>query len=188
MKRSIAIVSATILAIILLVVLFVYSGIYNVSQTAAHTPVIGWIINTTKERSVHSRADDVSVPPLSEPAMIQSGFIHYNSMCVVCHGKPGSDPTEFAQGLTPKPPNLFAHAAEEDAAEFFWVIKNGIRFTAMPAFAPTHSDEDIWNIVAFLKNQSGMSAAEYAEWQKTYGGSKATDSSANGHYSDGHSH
>lgn len=186
MKKNLTIVAATVVALLLLFLLFIYSGIYNVSQTAEHNPLVRWAINTTKERSVHSRADDINVPSLNDTAMIQAGFVHYNTMCVACHGKPGSNLSELAKGLTPQPPQLFEHAGDEEAGELFWVIKNGIKFTAMPAFGPTHTDKDIWNIVAFLKSKSGMSAAEFSQWQERTSGS-STDSS-NGHTSDGHTH
>ena len=44
----------------------------------------------------------------------------------------------------------------------FWVIKNGIKMTGMPAWAD-HSDEEIWATVAFLKKLPGMTPAEYGK-------------------------
>ena len=40
---------------------------------------------------------------------------------------------------------------EWSSAELFWIIKNGIKMTGMPAFGPTHQDEQIWNIVGFVR-------------------------------------
>ena len=36
--------------------------------------------------------------------------------------------------------------------ELFWVVSNGIRMTGMPAFSPTHKQEEIWKIVAFVRH------------------------------------
>jgi hypothetical protein len=36
--------------------------------------------------------------------------------------------------------------------ELFWVVSNGIRMTGMPAFAPTHKEDEIWKIVAFVRH------------------------------------
>ncbi len=47
------------------------------------------------------------------------------------------------------------------AAELFWVTKNGIRFTAMPAWGPSHGDQGLWDVVAFLLTLPKLSAAEY---------------------------
>jgi mono/diheme cytochrome c family protein len=44
----------------------------------------------------------------------------------------------------------------------FWKVKNGIEMTGMPAFGRTHSDEEIWDMVAFVNRlRSGLTAAQY---------------------------
>jgi len=67
---------------------------------------------------------------------------------------------EMRPGLSPKPPVL-ASMPPEDAGEQFWIVKHGLKMTAMPAWGLTHSDAEIWNIVAFLQQLSGMSPARY---------------------------
>lgn len=87
---------------------------------------------------------------------------HYDSMCAGCHAAPGVEAGVVAQGLLPEPPELVEEAAEWSAPELFWITKHGVRMTGMPAFGPTHSDQEIWDVVAFLGHLPGMSAAEYA--------------------------
>lgn len=169
MKRTLITVGLTLATVAVILLIFVYSGIYNVSQLAPHNPLVKWIINTTRDRSVDSRIDDIKVPSLDNPSMMIDGFKDYSSMCVKCHGAPGEEMGELTKGLTPKPPKLFEHAKELKPNEVFWVAKNGIKFTAMPAFGPTHSDQEIWNIVAFVKNKlTNMSAEEYKQWKQQY--------------------
>ncbi len=63
------------------------------------------------------------------------------------------------------------HKSEDmpDTTEAFWIIKNGIKMTSMPAFGPTHSDQKIWAITDFLLNKMNkMSLIEYLEWIKKY--------------------
>jgi mono/diheme cytochrome c family protein len=45
-------------------------------------------------------------------------------------------------------------------AELFWVIKNGIRMTGMPAFGVNHKDEEIRHIVAFVRHVPQLTDAE----------------------------
>jgi mono/diheme cytochrome c family protein len=40
-------------------------------------------------------------------------------------------------------------------------VKNGIKMTGMPAFGPTHDDQTIWNIVAFVNQLPNMTAERY---------------------------
>ncbi len=49
--------------------------------------------------------------------------------------------------------------AEE--AELFWVVKNGIRMTGMPAWGPTHTDAQIWDLVAFMQRMPKLSPDAY---------------------------
>jgi mono/diheme cytochrome c family protein len=48
-----------------------------------------------------------------------------------------------------------------NADEQFWIIKHGIKMTAMPAWGATHSDAQIWNIVAFFQAMPGMTPEIY---------------------------
>jgi hypothetical protein len=51
---------------------------------------------------------------------------------------------------------------ESDAPDgaLFWIVKHGLRMTPMPAFGPTHTDEEIWKIVAFIRHLPELSPQE----------------------------
>jgi len=71
---------------------------------------------------------------------------------------------EFAKGLYPLPPKLESRGIQAMTdAETFWVVKNGIKMTGMPAFGPTHDDEELWGIVAFWRRLPGMKPEQYKE-------------------------
>ena len=64
--------------------------------------------------------------------------------------------------MSPPPPRLDrGDAAELDPAERFWVIRHGIRMTGMPAWGRTHSDAEIWDLVAFLQRLPQMDGDTY---------------------------
>lgn len=141
---------------------YIYSGSFDVSATRDNPGWIDWVIGTTREHSIGARIKDVKVPAnLSEPAMIADGAKHYKAMCEVCHLAPGMLESETREGLNPRPPNLQRIAKYIEPNEAFWIIKNGIRMTAMPAWGPTHSDQQIWEIVAFVKALPQIDAARY---------------------------
>ncbi len=151
--------SAAALASALL--LFLYSGLYDVSAADPDAGLIQGSLETVRERSVRRHARGIQVPDLSNPALIREGLVHYHFMCVTCHGSPGTPSSEIGQGLNPYPPELANEALKESDAEVFWVIKNGLRMTGMPAFGLTHEDQDLWAVVAFLKKLSQLSQGEY---------------------------
>ena len=151
--------------LILAALLFIYSGVYDVSAGSPDNGLIDWALRTTRSRSVHRAYErlegKVPIPRLDDPEMIRTGLVHYHEMCATCHGAPGVKISEIGQGLNPYPPELAAHTAEDEPLETFWVVKNGIKMTGMPAFGVTHTDEEIWAIVAFLKRLPKLSPQEY---------------------------
>lgn len=144
-----------------LLLIFVYSGWYNVSAMNEESGMMKWVLTTTQNNSIESRSKDISVPDLNDSSLIAEGFEHYNEMCVSCHGAPGMEETELSKGLNPPAPYLVDEAEEINPQELFWITKNGIKMTGMPAWGRTHSDEKIWAIVAFMKTLPNMTAEDY---------------------------
>jgi len=158
---------ASIALVIIAVVGFVYSGIFNVSTQWEDPEWLKWMLIATREASVEARADDIQPPLLGGATQIANGFRSYREMCAICHTPPGESDSPITQGLNPSPPDLTKqpdHAMSD--AELFWVIKNGIRMTGMPAWGPTHGDAEIWDIVAFLKALPSIDAAEYKKFNE----------------------
>lgn len=135
-------------------------GVYNVAADSPHTVLTRKVIAFVRERSVDIRAKAVHVPPLDRPDMISEGAEHYDAMCTGCHLAPGMGENEMRPGMNPKPP-ILARMVGEYPAEQFWVIKHGIKMSGMPAWGFTHSDDEIWNMVAFLQKLPTLSPTEY---------------------------
>jgi mono/diheme cytochrome c family protein len=173
-KNMMRIISGIFIAIILLMIgsiLYIESGSYDVSQLVPHNAITKWAINTTRRNSIKKRIKDIQVPGnLSDTALIIEGFKHYNGMCVGCHGAPGVDQWDMAEGLYPKPPKIYKSDEDMDRKEVFWIVKNGIKMTSMPGYGPTHTDDKVWAITAFVAGKlQKMSPDEYKAWQKKYG-------------------
>ena len=169
MKKIIITVIVTFLVLILAFIGYIRSGTYDISQLTPHNAITKWMIMTTTHASINKRLKNIQVPPLNDTAMIAEGFEYYNVMCVMCHGAPGMETWEMASGLYPKPPRFYKSHNMPDPAEAFWIIKNGIKMTSMPAYGPTHEDDKIWAITAFLLNKmNSMSPEEYQEWIKKH--------------------
>lgn len=157
----------TLAAVIVLLLLavaaagFVYSGAYNVAADEPHWPITERILGALRARSIETRAGDVAPPDLSDETRVVAGAGQYAEMCASCHLAPGIADSELRQGLNPKPPELARHRL--DAREAFWIVKHGVKMTGMPAWGPTHDDETLWNVVAFLQELPGMDKRRYGE-------------------------
>jgi hypothetical protein len=50
------------------------------------------------------------------------------------------------------------------------VIKNGVRYTGMPAWDKALSEQDLWKVTAFLSRMSKLPPSVQEYWKKTNGG------------------
>ena len=145
------------IALIIGGLLFIYSGVYPMGADVPHNKVTYWAIETLRERSIANASSEIQEPKdLNTSERLLAGGADYNDMCSACHLKPGQSKSDFTQGLYPVPPNLSVeHQSGGDIENLtkrqFWIIKHGIKASGMPAWGPTHDDERIWNMVAFLQ-------------------------------------
>jgi mono/diheme cytochrome c family protein len=142
---------------------FVYSGLYDISATDQHLAPTYYTIRKAMERSVERRAARIEVPPLGAPEQLERGLSLYRAHCVQCHGAPGIAPEPFALGLTPLPTPLARSGKDRSPAQLFWVLKRGIKMTGMPAWEFRMSDDDLWSVVAFLKELPRLSPRSYRD-------------------------
>lgn len=159
MKYAMGFGAAIVLGLIVFVGV-IFTGAYNVAASQPHTALGTWIFDTAMRRSVQVRATDAPRAQFTSQ-QIEGGFREYDSECVMCHGAPGVQPTAWARGLRPQPPDLSREVPEWSASELHWIVRNGIRMSAMPAMGAHHSDEDLWKIVAFLQTLPEVSPEEY---------------------------
>ncbi|HZR02591.1 MAG TPA: cytochrome c [Burkholderiales bacterium] len=138
----------------------VYSGAYNIAADEPHWGAVYRLIETVRDRSIAVRAGKIQPPVITDPARIARGANDYAEMCEACHLAPGMDQSEIREGLYPKPPKL-TERIDASPAELFWVIKHGIKMTAMPAWGPTHEDSRLWDIVAFLQKLPALTPEQY---------------------------
>jgi mono/diheme cytochrome c family protein len=144
---------------------YLLTGYYSIAATDPRD-FVDWALVHIREASVAHFATDKPPTSLDDAAAIQAGAHKFSEVgCVTCHGGPGVQRAIFARGaMNPGPPGLTG-LAKLEPAEIFWVVKNGIRMTGMPSFGKAGvADDDIWQIVAFVKKAPTISAADYKAW------------------------
>lgn len=161
-SRIAALLGAGILLVVGLLagVLVVTTGAYNVAADSPHAGLTRALLTFARERSIEEHASVITVPSLANAEMIADGAADYDAMCTSCHLAPGLAENEMRPGMNPMPP-LLARLPAGNPAQQFWVIKHGIKMTGMPAWGVTHSDDEIWNMVAFLQKLPKLSPAAY---------------------------
>ncbi len=161
MKKILLTLAIALVVLVGLALAVIYAGTYDVSAANPEGSLTRWVLSTTMDNSVRHHAGGVVVPSLDDSALISLGFDHYNEMCVTCHGSPTSGRSEAGRGLNPPAPDLSEAASDWTPAELYWIIKNGIKMSGMPAFGLTHDERELWGMVAFVQKLPGMSAERY---------------------------
>jgi mono/diheme cytochrome c family protein len=151
---------AGILVTLLVPILVLATGAINMGADVKPGFIERTLAPWGRDRSVEKGASTEKDPYIGNPAAIATGFDHYRENCVICHGAPGVAGAELSKGINPPAPPLGNGENGTPDGELFWVIKHGIRMTAMPAFGPTHTDEEIWKIVAFIRHLPDLTKEE----------------------------
>jgi len=150
-----------ILLVIVGAAAFLGTGSFNTAATLPPGKIEKQVAAFALNKSVQRRAPSTKNPFAGNADAVRVGLAHYKEMCVTCHGAPGVDPSEIGEGLNPPAPDLTLPKVQARTdGQLFWLVQNGIRMTAMPAFGPTHKDEEVWKIVSFLRHLPELTQEE----------------------------
>jgi mono/diheme cytochrome c family protein len=99
--------------------------------------------------------------PANLQASIEEGDKLYGTDCAMCHGSDGHTLTDNGRWMYPRASDLTSRAVRRYSdRELFWIVKNGIRLSGMPAFGKVESDEHIWNLVHYVRTLQGSDHPE----------------------------
>jgi mono/diheme cytochrome c family protein len=103
-----------------------------------------------------SSRDGIPPAPTNLKASVEEGDKLYGTDCSMCHGADGRTPTDSGRWMYPRASDLTSRAVQRYSnRELFWIVKNGIRLSGMPAFGKVESDEHIWNLVHYVRTLQG---------------------------------
>ena len=143
---------------------FIYSGFYDVTAATPHIRLVGWALHQVYQSSMERDSAGIEAPAdLETAANVQSGAQLYSENCAICHSAPGTSLSPIGRGIYPSAPILLAITRKNHPNQMFWIIKNGIKMTGMADFGKTLTNQQIWDIAAFLQKDRGITASGYAK-------------------------
>jgi cytochrome c553 len=138
------------------------SGIMNLSAIPPHPDGWAHLLHFASTQSFHRHG---SAPAANEPlesrAMVMRGAAQYAEVCASCHGAPGYGQSPVALSMRPEPPPILDVATHFTDGELFNVVRDGVRYTAMPAWPVSNRPDEVWAMVAFLKAMPHMDGETY---------------------------
>jgi thiosulfate dehydrogenase len=140
---------------LLLVAIFVYSyaklGFIPVATDSLDMPFERQLAHMGLDAHIDKEAPKAAPFKASKDDFLSAAHL-YREHCAPCHGLPGEPKTFMAQGMYPRPPELFKDkgVTDDPAGETYWKVANGIRLTGMPAYKKTLSEKEMWQISLLL--------------------------------------
>jgi mono/diheme cytochrome c family protein len=116
------------------------------------------VITTRAKHILIGRSSREGIPsaPTNLQASIEEGDKRFGTECAACHGLDGHTPTDAGRWMYPRAANLTSPEVQQYSdRELFWIVKNGIRLSGMPAFGRVESDEHIWNLAHYVRTLGG---------------------------------
>lgn len=117
------------------------------------------------DASVDRRAPEMQNPVQPTERNLTAGMKMYQKHCSICHGDPVHRQGMLANALYPRPPQFMDGAPDMAENQNFYILQHGIRYSGMPAWKQTYSDQQLWQITAFLSHMDKLPSAISALWQ-----------------------
>lgn len=151
------------LGALLIAILVITTGIVDLSAAKPHPD--GWarFLHYTFERSTAFHAGPAAPADLDSPIRVAAGAAYYGQVCARCHGGPGFGQNPVVLSMHPRPQYLVTDlpVAKFTAPELFRVVKAGVKYSAMPSWPAEGRDDEVWQLVAFLRALPKMSPAAF---------------------------
>lgn len=165
--KLLALGSAVVFAAILIpCVLMVGRGF---SARDEPTAIEAMVAGTMRKMAIPSDARNAANPVASSPEVLSRAKAHFADHCAICHGNDGRGQTTIGRNLYPKAPNMAADETQSQTdGELFYIIKNGVRLTGMPAWGDDSaaSDRHSWELVHFIRHLPELTREEQSEMER----------------------
>ena len=102
------------------------------------------------DASTDRHAGNQKNPLQSSEETLVGGSILYRDHCAGCHGTPSNPDSQFGHSFNPPVPQFFKEGSDMADNQSFYIIQHGVRWSGMPSWNRTLSENEIWQIVAFL--------------------------------------
>lgn len=108
--------------------------------------------DTKRHLTVGGRSAANPLPPT--PENIRAGQVNFGAYCMVCHGLDGQNTgVPFADKMEPPVPPLSSPSVQAYTdGQLHSIILNGIAPSGMPASKTVFHDEEIWQIVLYIRH------------------------------------
>ncbi len=168
MRRGLLLgVGVTLLVLLAGALLMVTFGLVPANADASPPALERWAAKKSLRATIAREAQKGDNPVALTDDNLLAGMKLYVPNCTLCHGGADGAASVVARGLYQRAPQLAKDGVEDDPPGVTqWKISHGIRFTAMPSFDRTLSEEQVWQLTLFLSHMDKLPPAVEAAWRQ----------------------
>jgi len=159
----------TIAAIVVALYFIITTGTISAGADSGPLPLERWASHASLHAALTQEAPKEQNPVALSDQNLIAGIQLYAQHCAICHGTAQGDASAsgVAKGEYPRPPQLATDGVEDDPEGVtYWKLDHGIRWTGMPSWKDTLSDQQMWTLALFLKHMDKLSPAAQQVWQQ----------------------
>jgi mono/diheme cytochrome c family protein len=145
------------------------SGAHGFSANQTPSAVETWFARKVRSAAVPSDARARTNPLANSPELQKEARAHWADHCAGCHGNDGSGESLMGKRTYPPAPDMrLPETQQMTDGELFYIVQNGVRFSAMPAWSAgsDHDEQDSWKLVWFIRHLPNLTLEEKQEMQK----------------------
>jgi mono/diheme cytochrome c family protein len=151
----------------------VYGGVllrHGISARKNPSPAEIRVARTLRHMAIPrlDRSDENPWKDVATNDVMKDAREHFADHCAQCHANDGSGNTEMGKNLYPRAPDMRLPATQNlSDGELYYIIRNGVPLTGMPAWGEPHLDQDdeSWQLVLFIRHMPQITAEEIKDME-----------------------
>jgi len=161
-----------IVTLVVLILGFLGAATLGFIPTHANVAPPRWefrLANGAVDASMERHAPRISDPLAPSDQNYEDAMKVYTMNCAVCHGGLDRKPNSLGKSFYPPAPNLVSDPPDDPEWHTFFTIRTGVRYTGMPAWDKTLSEQDMWKLTTFLSHMEKLPPAVQDYWKTNFG-------------------
>lgn len=152
MRNFVAGVVATLIVLTFVGWLYLRLGYVDLRANIPPSWIEIQLATTALNASAAHYAPTQANPISATEANLLDGARLYRDKCADCHGRPDNPVSDYGASFNPRAPRFIEARLRLPENQEFYLVKNGVRRSAMPAWGNIMADSEIWQVVTLLNH------------------------------------